>query len=124
MTATWSAQTGTTPVFSSGDVLLALFQSVSVQLDFLQAQVQVVLNLSRAQTSTGADLDSWMAQFSFLRLPATYATGPELFLRATPASTQIAIPAGSIVQTVGGGVQYQVVEDTTQTAWSPALNSY
>lgn len=123
-TATWAAQTGTTPVFSSGDVLLAIFQAVSVQLDFLQAQAQLVLNLARAQTSTGADLDSWMAQFSFLRLPANFATGPELFQRATAASAQIVVPAGAIVQTVGGGTQFQVVEDTTQTSWSSTLDGY
>lgn len=124
MTATWAAQTNTTPIFSSGDVLLAIFQAVSVQLDFLQAQVQLVLNLARAQTSTGADLDSWMQQFNFSRLPATNATGPELFQRSTPTTAPVVIPAGAIVQTVGGGVQYQVVEDTTQTSWSNAADGY
>lgn len=122
--ATWSAQTGTSPVFSSGDPLLALWQSVSVQLDFLQAQIQLVLALSRAQTSVGADLDTWFAQFGFTRLPANYATGGESFIRLTPAASPITIPVGVIVQTVGGGIQYEVVADTTQSTYSATAGGY
>lgn len=122
--ATWSAQTGTSPVFTSGDPLLAFFQSVAVQLDFLQAQIQIVLGLARAQTSTGADLDTWMAQFNFVRLGPNYATGPESFIRLTPASQPVVVPVGAIVQTVGGGVQYAVVGDPDEPTWSPSANGY
>lgn len=124
MIATWSAETETSPVFTSGDPLLAFWQSISVQLDFLQAQVQIVLGLSRAQTSTGADLDTWMEQFNFFRLGSNHATGAETFLRLTPAPSQIVIPAGAIVQTVGGGTQYEVVADTNETSWSSDIGGY
>lgn len=124
MIATWQAQTNIATVFSDGDPLLAFWQSVAAQLDFLQAQIQLVLALARAQTSTGADLDTWMAQFNFIRLPANFATGQENFIRLTPASSQIVVPAGAIVQTVGGSVQYQVVADTTQPTWSTAADGY
>lgn len=124
MIATWSAQTGTSTSFTDGDPLLAFWQSVAVQLDFLQAQIQLVLALARAQTSTGADLDSWMAQFDFFRLPSDFATGPENFITLTPAATAVLIPAGAIVQTPGGGIQYQVVGDTNDAAWNPAANGY
>src|SRR5580698_9717717 len=111
MVATWAAQTGTTPTFSSGDILLAWWQSVGIQLDFLQAQVQLVVALSRAQTSSGADLDSWMAQFGFVRLGATFADGPIVLSRAVAAAVAIVLPVGTIVQTVGGAIQYEVVAD-------------
>lgn len=124
MIATWSVQTNTSMIFSDGDPLLAFWQSVAAQLDFLQAQVQLVLSLSRAQTSTGADLDSWMAQFNFTRLPSTYATGQEQFLRLTPASSNIIVPAGAVVQTVGGGIQYQVVADSDDVNWDAAAGGY
>ncbi len=122
--ATWSAQTDTTPVFTSGDPLLAFFQSVAVQVDFLQAQIQIVLNLARAQTSTGADLDSWMRQFNFFRLGADFATGLETFIRLTPSSSQVVVPIGAIVQTVGGEIQYEVVSDSTQSAYSVTAGGY
>jgi len=124
MIATWSAQTGTSTSFSDGDPLLAFWQSVSAQLDFLQAQIQLVLALARAQTSTGADLDSWMAQFNFVRLPADFATGPESFRKLVPAATAILVPVGAIVQTVGGAIQYEVVADTNNSAYNAAADGY
>lgn len=124
MIATWGANTDTTPNFTDGDVLLAMFQSVAAQLDFLQAQVQIVNLLSRAQTSTGADLDSWFAQFNFYRLPGDLATGAEVFQKYQPSSTQVMVPIGTLVQTLGGGIQYQVVVDSTQSTYSAAANGY
>lgn len=123
-TATWAAQTGTSPVLSDGDPLLAFWQSIAVQLDFLQAQIQLVLGMARAQTASGADLDTWMAQFSFVRLPATFATGPETFSRLTPSSAAIVVPAGAVVQTVGGGIQFVVVAAPELQTWSAAANGY
>lgn len=124
MAATFAAQTGYTGTFTSGDVLLAWWQSVSVQLDYLQAQVQVVLALARAQTSSGPDLDTWMAQFNFFRLPATFATGQQQFSNAVASGTQVNIPVGTIVQTVGAGIQYQLVADDLQASYSAAANAY
>jgi uncharacterized phage protein gp47/JayE len=122
--ATWSAETNTSQTFTDGDPLLAFWQSIAVQLDFLQAQVQMVLAMARAQTSTGADLDSWMAQFGFYRLPAVYASGQELFQRLNPSSSDINVPPGVIVQTVGGGIQYQTVGDADEATWNAAAGTY
>lgn len=124
MIATWAAQTNTTPVFSDGDILLSWWQSVGVQLDFLQSQIQRVVALSRAQTSTGADLDTWMADFSFIRLPATFATGSVIMSKATASSIQVVIPVGSIVQSAGAAVQYQIVADTDEPQFNSALDAY
>lgn len=124
MIATWSSQTGIVPVFSSGDALLAFWQSTAAQLDFLQAQIRMVLNLTRAGTSTGGDLDTWMAQFDFPRLVATYATTDVIFSRNLATTTPILISVGDMVQTSGGAYQYKVVADTSETTFDASLNAY
>lgn len=134
MIASWGAGMGVSPVLSPGDFLLALFEAVSGQLEFMQAQVFLVLALTRAQSSTGADLDSFFAQFSFPRLPATFATGPVVLGKLQPSTSPIVVPAatltggvfvgGLLVQTVGGGATYQVVPDATQSTYSAQSNSY
>lgn len=120
----WSNNIGIVPTLAAGDALLAIFQAVSAQIDFLQGQVLAVNDLSRAQTSAGADLDSWMAQFNFFRNLAVMAEGEVTFASLIPAVNQALIPAGSLVQTTGGAVQYQVIADTTQPTWSPVYNAY
>lgn len=124
MIATWQAQTGLSIPFSSGDPLLAFWQSVATQLDFLQAQIALVLALARASTSTGADLDSWMAQFLFLRLQAVPGTGDETFSINAVAGVRIIVPIGTLVQTVGGDIQYEVVADTGDPTFDPTVNGY
>lgn len=124
MIATWQAQTGLSIPFTSGDPLLAFWQSVATQLDFLQAQIALVLNLARATTSTGADLDSFYAQFQFFRLQAVPGTGAETFSINAVSGVNIIVPAGTLVQTVGGGIQYEVVADVGDPAWNAAANGY
>lgn len=124
MIAVWSAETNTSTSFSDGDVLLAIWQSVATQIDYLQAQIQIVVLMARAQTSVGGDLDSWMADFNFFRLPPTAGSGIELFSKFQPSATQVVVPVGTVVQTAGGDIQYQVVADTTQSDFSVAANGY
>lgn len=122
--ATWSAQLGLSVSFSSGDPLLAFWQSISVQLDYLQAQIALVLALARAQTSSGADLDTWMAQFNFVRLPAVLATGTETLQNPNVSGSPIAVPLGTIVQTIGGGIQYEVVADAGDPTFDATAGAY
>lgn len=132
--AAWANAIGITPALTEGDALLAAFEAFAGQLLFIQSQIQLVVALTRAQTSTGADLDSWMAQFSFTRLPATYAEGEVTFAKNQPATSQVLIPAatlsggvysgGTLVQTTGGAIQYQVIPDTTQPTYNAGLNAY
>jgi uncharacterized phage protein gp47/JayE len=134
MATTFGSQTGVPPVFQSGDVLLAIFQAAAVQLDFLQALVQQVVALTRAQTSTGSDLDAWMAQFGFVRLAATYAEGLETFSASAPAPTLVNIPAsaltngvysgGALVQSLNSGIVYEVIPNTANSAYDKPSNSY
>lgn len=124
MVAAWAAQLGFSPTLSDGSAILALMRSVSSQALFLQAQAQVVNAVARAQTSKGADLDSFMAQFAFPRHLGTAASGPVTFSKFSVSPNQVLIAPGVVVQTVGGAIQYQVVADTTQPTWSASLNAY
>ncbi len=120
----WSGQLGVIPQLSPGDALLAAFESVSTQMEFLQGLASLVLKLARAQTSTGDDLDTWMAQFSFNRLTAVQATGQVVLSRNSVAPNAIQVPVGSIVQTTGGAIQYEVVENTALPAWDVSQGLY
>ncbi len=120
----YAAGTGTSPQVTTGDPMLALFQGVSSQLVFIEAVIQQLANVARAQTSTGGDLDTWMAQFNFPRLPATYAEGPVTLSVLSAHNTSVSVPVGTVVQTLGGAIQYQLVADTTQAAYVASSNSY
>lgn len=125
MVAAWATQLGFEPTFlQSGDSLYSLMNSVASQLVFLQAQVQLVNAVARAQTSSGADLDSFYAQFGFTRLPGQQAIGPVTLGSASPATTQVPYPVGAIVQTIGGAIQYALVADTNQPTFNVAQNAY
>ena len=64
-----------------GSVLRALLEaSASIAL-WLQWLILQVLTITRAATSVGPDLDSWMADFSFTRLPGAAASGVVTFGR-------------------------------------------
>ncbi len=61
---------------SDGSITLALAQAVTGVALFLQGIVLQVLGLTRAATSTGANLDSWMADFSLTRNQAASPAAP------------------------------------------------
>lgn len=132
MVANWAAQLGFQPTLQDGDALYAMMQATCSQLIFLQAQVTIINNVARAQTcgsdlnngTTDADLDSFYAQFGFLRLPGQQAIGPVILSKATVAATQVQYPVGTIVQTQGGAIQYDLVADTTQPTFNATLNAY
>ena len=120
----WGASVGISPTFTAGDVLLAMFEAVATQDVFLLAQIQVVLALTRAATSNGPDLDSWIQQFGMTRLPAVTATGTVTFGKNGLANAPIQIPVGTAVQSADGLTQFLVVADTSQSGFNPALGAY
>lgn len=130
----WGGAIGRTPQLSAGSMLLSVFESVTAQLDFLQAQAQAIVNLSRAATSEDGDLDTWMADFNFGRLPATFAVGPVVLQRNTPAAATIGVSAaqliggvfvgGGLVQTIGGAITFQLIPDTAQASYNQTSNIY
>ena len=120
----WASNLSVPPVLNPGDPLLAIFQASAAQAVFLESLDDTIANYARAQTSTGAALDSWMAQFGFVRLPAIGAFGPVTFSTASVLAYNVVIPVGAIVQTSGGAIQFQVIADTTQAAYNATANAY
>lgn len=108
---------------SEGSITLAIGQAVSGAALWLQAQIAQVLSLTRASTSTGTDLDSWMADWFFERLPAVAATTNETFTRFTPTGPA-SVGVGALVSTGPGGQQYIVTADPTNAAYNATLQAY
>ena len=89
----------------------------------MQWLILLVLQTTRLATSSGADADSFGADFGFTRLAAVAAQGSVTFSRYTPSMTAL-IPVGTIVTTADGTTQFAVGTDTTNAAWAAAQNGY
>lgn len=106
-----------------GSILRASLESVSAVVMWLQGLILALLATTRAATSSGTDLDTWMADFGLTRLAATYASGLVTFSRFTP-TIQAVVPVGAIVQTADGSQQFTVNLDTTNPAYNASLGGY
>lgn len=118
---------------SEGSVTLAYVQGVNGAALWLQGEVADTLTLTRAATSNGLDLDSWMADWFFTRLPAIPSAGPVTFSSFTPTTQRIipagnapggAAPLGGVISTGPGGTQFYVTVDTTNAAYSAVAQGY
>ncbi len=100
--------------FSAGTVLGAIVNANAGLGTWLQALILQVALRTRAATSCGEALDTWMAQFLFYRLQATYANGQVTFTASTPPSSPIPIPVNTYL--LAGTLQFI----TTVAALLPA----
>ena len=120
-----SVQAGATAIidFSVGSIMLAWTEAVAFVAIWLQSIVLQLLLLVRAATSTGSDLDSWMADFGLVRIDAVAAYGQVTFSRAvtTIAAT---IPLGATIASQDGSKQYLVTLDITNPAYSAGVGGY
>jgi uncharacterized phage protein gp47/JayE len=92
-----------------GSILRALIEANTAVILWLQGLIIQLLSTTRAASSTGDDLDSWVADYGVTRLSAKVATGFVTFARFTPDPTNITpIPVGSEIQTNDGLQNYKV----------------
>lgn len=108
---------------SVGSALRAVLEANASIALWIQWLILLVLQTTRAATSNGTDLDSWMADFTLTRLPASAANGIVTFSRFTPTSAAL-IQAGALVRTADGSQSFSVVAVTTSSAWNAALSGY
>ena len=108
---------------SVGSALRAVLEANASIALWMQWLILQVLQTTRAATSSGPDLDSWMADLSLTRLPAVAATGTVTFSRFTPTVAAL-VPAGALVRTGDGTQTYAVTIDTANPAWSAGQNGY
>ncbi len=106
-----------------GSAMRAVLEANASIALWMQWMILQVLQTTRAATSTGPDLDSWMADMSLTRLPAVAATGTVTFSRYTPTATAL-ISAGALMRTADGSQTYGVIVDPTNAAWSAGANGY
>jgi len=109
--------------FSVGSMLRAIVEGNSGLSLWLQGETLKVLAVTRAATSSGADLDSWVADFGVTRLAAQFAAGTVTFSRLTPGA-QAVVPVGTTIQTADGAQQFQVIADVTNGAYNAGLSGY
>ena len=109
--------------FSIGSILRAIVEAYAAVALWLQGLVLKLLATTRAATSSGADLDSWVADYGLTRLSAVAASGQATFARFTPTA-QAVVPVGALVQTADGSQQFAVTLDATSLAYSSTLGGY
>ena len=104
---------------SVGSVLRAILEAnASVGL-WMQWLIVDVLATTRAATSKGSDLDSWVADFNLARLPARAAVGEARFSRITPGLRAV-VPVGAVIRTgaTADPQAFAVIADAGRAAWT------
>lgn len=123
MTAALQGSASTLVDVSVGSVLRAIFEaSASVSL-WLQWLILQVLQMTRAATSTGTDLDSWMNDFGLTRLPAIAAQG-QVTLSRFADTVAASVPTGTVLKTADGSQSFRVTADPTQSTWQASSSAY
>ncbi len=126
--------------FVVGSLELARVEAVAAVSMWLQSLIMQLLSVTRLSTSTGNDIDTFIADFGCPpREAAVSATGQVTFSRFTPtnaatipAGTYTPNPSGSggsysggaTVLTADGTQPFQVIPDATQAYWNAAQNAY
>ncbi|AVF41496.1 baseplate J/gp47 family protein [Pandoraea apista] len=106
-----------------GSTLRAVVEATASVALWLQSLILQLLVVTRAATSSGADLDTWMADFGVTRIPAVAASGFVTYARFTPALPAL-VPVGATPQTRDGTQTFIVTVDATNPAYDPAQNAY
>lgn len=106
-----------------GSTLRAILEANAALALWMQWLILQVLATTRAGTSNGTDLDSWMADFSLTRLTASPASGQATFSRFTPTQ-QALIQAGITIRTSDGTQSFTVATDPSNPAWNAVLLGY
>ena len=106
-----------------GSVLRAIVEAVAAMGLWLQAQIAYVLTITRAATSNGPDLDSFVNDFGLYRLAAVASVGLLTFSRFSTVGSAVVLP-NSQVQSQDGTQNFIVTVDTTNAAWNPAAGGY
>jgi uncharacterized phage protein gp47/JayE len=109
--------------FTVGSVVRVILEANASIALWLQWLILLVLQTTRAATSNGKDLDTWVADYSLTRIQPNASTGPVTFTRFTPTSSAL-IAVGVQVKTADGSRVFAVIADTTNALWNATLNGF
>ena len=117
------AAASTTLDFTVGSVLRALSEANGALALWLQWLILQVLQATRAATSQGNDLDTFVADYGLTRLPAIGAVGFVTFARAS-ATLPALVPIGTLVKSLDGTQSFAVTLDPMNPAYVAASGGY
>lgn len=109
--------------FTIGSLTRAFVEAFAQVVLWLQGNILALLAATRAATSSGSDLDSWMADYGLTRLAASFASGAVTFSRFTATAPGF-VPVGAQVETVDGSVRFVVSVDEASPAYSATQGGY
>lgn len=109
--------------FTKGSILRAVLEAQAAVVIWLESFALYILALTRASTSEGEDLDSWMADYNFARLGAQKAAGFVTYSRLSPTAAGL-VPVGSISMTADRTQRFVVLADTTHSAYDAEQDGY
>lgn len=110
--------------FTVGSPLRAIAEAMAALTLWLQSIALQILAATRAATSSGTDLDTFVADFGLSRIGATYASGVVTFGRFTANATAITIPVGTQVRTSDDSQTFIVIADATYGTYSASAAGY
>lgn len=108
---------------STGSVLRAVLEANASMMLWMQWLIIRVLRATRASTSSDDDLDSWMADFEFSRLPPARAVGEVTLSRFSTDIAAVVAPT-TLLKTGDGSQTFGVSTDTLSIFWDPASGTY
>lgn len=109
--------------FSRGSVFRALAEAYGSIGLWLQGLILRLLANTRAATSQGVDLDTWMADYEVARAEPSAARGEVTFSRFTPGLPAL-IPFGTQVKTADAAWTYIVIDGSADAATDPVQQGY
>lgn len=111
--------------FQEGSILKSLIETNAGNSIWIQALISALLAVTRLQTSSGNDVDTFIQQFGFIRPPATASTGLVTFSRTITTSVSYIPASTTILQTSSSpSIQFTTTIDTTNPNYDPTTNSY
>lgn len=107
-----------------GSILRVVVEANAAMVLWLQGLILQLLTVTRLATSSGSDVDSFIADFGMTpRIAAQSASGLVTFSRFSPTS-QAVVPVGALVQTSDGSQQFLVTVNAGNSAYSATLGGY
>jgi hypothetical protein len=118
-----AAGAGLTISMNQGSAMLAFVRAIAGVYLWLQWLIVQVLSAATLMTASGADVDTFCAQFGCPRLAGVAASGQIILARYAATSNAI-VPVGATVKTVDGSQSFSILADATNAAWQPPNGSY
>jgi uncharacterized phage protein gp47/JayE len=110
-------------VWAIGNATSLLALNVQQEIEFVDAISRLATSASTVPGVNSPDVDSFCLPFGIVRIGAKAATGGVLCSTPSAVTQPVLVPVGGVVATQGG-LQFTVIADTSNAAYSPSQNGY